>query len=89
MLTKSGIDPRKLGLTLANIQMHEKGTRNSTDNFLPKINRLLGMINVSRMKSEMGCFTNKMCHFLMRFISWRTMGDSCDHKTLKRMKIQL
>jgi len=50
-----------MGLTLANIQMHEARARCSNDHFVPRINRLLGIINVSGIKSEMGSAT-KLLH---------------------------
>jgi len=40
----SAIDPRKLGLTLANIQLHEQNALKSNNQFLPKVNRLIDMV---------------------------------------------
>ena len=42
--TSSAIDPKKLGLTLANIQLHEQNALKSNNQFLPKVNRLIDMV---------------------------------------------
>ena len=40
----SGVDPKKLGLTLANVKLHEKNASQSNDRFLPKINKLINLV---------------------------------------------
>lgn len=60
MLTRSGIDPRRLGLTLANVQAHEQQVFASNRSFFPKVHRLLDLANtrptnhLSRIKSDAG-----------------------------------
>lgn len=39
-----GVDPKKLGLTLANIQMHDQQAKRAGDKFIPKVNRLIDMV---------------------------------------------
>lgn len=44
----AGVDAKKLGLTLANVQIHERNASSSNNRFLPKINKLVDMVHNGR-----------------------------------------